>query len=572
VLLGLFTLALVLRLWELGGMPPGLDTDEASIGYNAFSLLHTGRDEFGEPWPLAFRAFGEYKRPVYIYATLPSIAALGLTPLAVRLPAALAGALAVLAMYAVASLLLGGGRRALWAAGLLAVSPWHLQFSRAAREVSLLILALLVMVAALLAALRFCRASRAETPPHRALAPTRAGLLLLLAALAFLAAVYSYPGGVIVTPLLALLVIGTHRARLARVPRVWAGAAVAVLVLGCLPLGQQFADGRARARYAATSVLTNPAFNELVAQRQERDRRDGAAGFLSHPQVVWAGQALLGYTTHFDPSFLFTRGDPEPRHRSVTGGQLHLWDLPMLLAGALLVARQWRRPAPQIVLGWLAIGALPAAFAVPVPHAVRSIPMLPAWYLLGALGAVPVWRWLARHRFAADWALALVLSVGLYLSGYYRDYRYEADESWASGWLETFRLAQAQVDAGHVSRVVVPPHLAGSAGPAVTYIYALFATAYSPQAYLAQGGSPADPERGPLHFRPFELRGVDWTAEPRRPHTLYLYPPHGWLPAGAHTVAEVRGVSGRAVVRLIAFSDQASSAADSGEEAPPSAP
>src|SRR5690348_2317733 len=47
--------------------PPGFYIDESSIAYNAYTIASTGRDEYGESWPLYFRAFGEYKNPVYIY-------------------------------------------------------------------------------------------------------------------------------------------------------------------------------------------------------------------------------------------------------------------------------------------------------------------------------------------------------------------------------------------------------------------------------------------------------------------------------------------------------------------------
>src|SRR5688572_9788793 len=134
LLLVLTCLALVLRVWRLDRVPPGFHVDEASFGYNAFALLHTGRDEYGARLPLIFRAFGEYKRPAYVYAAVPAVALLGPTPLAVRLPAALAGTLAVPLLYAVAALLLRRPGPALCAAGMLAVSPWHLQFSRGAWE------------------------------------------------------------------------------------------------------------------------------------------------------------------------------------------------------------------------------------------------------------------------------------------------------------------------------------------------------------------------------------------------------------------------------------------------------
>lgn len=129
----IFIVAAALRLYALGRVPAGFFCDEASVGYNAYSILQTGRDEHGELLPLYFRAFGEYKNPVYIYAASASIAAFGLNEFATRLPAALFG----LATIPVAFLL---GRRlfddhtGLLAAALLAIAPWHVHFSRIAFE------------------------------------------------------------------------------------------------------------------------------------------------------------------------------------------------------------------------------------------------------------------------------------------------------------------------------------------------------------------------------------------------------------------------------------------------------
>ncbi|HEX2186724.1 MAG TPA: glycosyltransferase family 39 protein, partial [Chloroflexota bacterium] len=512
----------------------------------------------GAPWPLVFESFGDFKRPLYIYTAIPSVAIFGLTPLGVRLPSALAATLSVPVLYLVARLLLRGRRPALLAAGMLAVSPWHLQFSRAAREVSLLVLALLILVAALLALVHV----RPQAAPHHQSPTARArpgrgprrslgrgggpggpllGLMYPLAALALLGAMYAYHSGVIVAPLLTLLILWVYRARLrclwrhGGVPRLWLGAALVVLVAGGLPLLQQFVDGPARTRFAITSVFANPQLRAVSEARMGRDVRDGAPWVLDHPLVLGTWRAVGAYLTHFEPSYLFTRGDAEWRHHSSTGGQLHLWDAPLLLAGLGVAVRRWRRPAVQVVVGWLALGALPAAFATPAPHALRTIAMLPAWYLLAGLGLPPLWRWLVRRRVTRDWALALLLSVGVYLYGYYRYYGYEHDDAWSSGWLETFRVAQAEVDAGRFSRVVIPADLPT---PRVGYIYALFGTAYDPAAYLAQGGTstsrrwPWYPEPGPLAFRPFEVRVVEWEEEARRPDTLYVHPPGRRLPDG----------------------------------------
>ncbi|WP_188152055.1 ArnT family glycosyltransferase [Teredinibacter waterburyi] len=57
------------HLLGLETLPRGLYLDETSIGLNAASIAASGVDEYGESWPIYFRAFGEYKNPVYIYVS-----------------------------------------------------------------------------------------------------------------------------------------------------------------------------------------------------------------------------------------------------------------------------------------------------------------------------------------------------------------------------------------------------------------------------------------------------------------------------------------------------------------------
>ncbi|MFZ5845558.1 MAG: glycosyl transferase, partial [Patescibacteria group bacterium] len=89
-------IAATLRLYRLSVIPPGVNRDEASIGYTAYSLLKTGRDEYGRFLPLSFQSFGDWKLPLYIYTTTLFVKIFGLSELAVRLPSAIAGILTVL--------------------------------------------------------------------------------------------------------------------------------------------------------------------------------------------------------------------------------------------------------------------------------------------------------------------------------------------------------------------------------------------------------------------------------------------------------------------------------------------
>src|SRR5260221_12764213 len=94
-----FLLAVILRVWHLGSIPPGLTPDEASLGYNAYSILHTGRDEYGKFLPIIFKSFGDFKPGLYVYLAVPTVALCGLNELSVRLPSVIAGTVSVLLIF-----------------------------------------------------------------------------------------------------------------------------------------------------------------------------------------------------------------------------------------------------------------------------------------------------------------------------------------------------------------------------------------------------------------------------------------------------------------------------------------
>lgn len=134
VALGIIILsALWLRIIDLGRNPVGFFCDEASIGYNAYTILTSGKDEYGKNWPLFFRAFGEYKSPIMTYSTVPFVFLFGLNEFSVRLVSAIYGTLAVFSIYLLGKRL-GGRVFGLVASVLLAISPWHIHFSRVSLE------------------------------------------------------------------------------------------------------------------------------------------------------------------------------------------------------------------------------------------------------------------------------------------------------------------------------------------------------------------------------------------------------------------------------------------------------
>jgi 4-amino-4-deoxy-L-arabinose transferase-like glycosyltransferase len=120
----------ILRICSLETIPAGTHPDEASWGYNAYSILETGKDEHGISYPLIFKAFGDQKLPVYTYAVVLSVKLFGLTNFAVRFPSVILGSLFPLLIYLLLKQCKLKERSSLLGAFIVTISPWTIILSR----------------------------------------------------------------------------------------------------------------------------------------------------------------------------------------------------------------------------------------------------------------------------------------------------------------------------------------------------------------------------------------------------------------------------------------------------------
>src|SRR3990170_8102278 len=126
-------IAVLTRVYKLGDAPSGLYLDEAAQGYNAYSILKTGKDEFGKSFPIVFRSFTDFKTPIYIYLIVPLIPVFGLSAFTVRFPSFFFSILTIPLLYFLLKRIspkpIAVGI-SLLASFLLALSPWHILFGR----------------------------------------------------------------------------------------------------------------------------------------------------------------------------------------------------------------------------------------------------------------------------------------------------------------------------------------------------------------------------------------------------------------------------------------------------------
>lgn len=138
ILLIILGLGIFLRFYQLGEIPPGLNPDEASIGYNAYSLLETGQDRYGQNLPLAFRSLGTYLLPLYTYLTIIPVAIFGPTIFSVHFISALSSVLIVILTALIAfEIKKITFLNKLMIVLLISISPWAVYFGRAGHEISL---------------------------------------------------------------------------------------------------------------------------------------------------------------------------------------------------------------------------------------------------------------------------------------------------------------------------------------------------------------------------------------------------------------------------------------------------
>src|SRR3989304_9185460 len=136
-------LSTVVRLGFVTTSPPELFGDEIDAGYQAYSLLKTGRDLYNQPLPPYIHSLSEWRAPLLMYFTVPTIAVFGTTELGVRAPEVILGSLGPAIIFLLTFATTKSKKLSFLAALSLCLTPWHLHYSRVAFE-SVLLLDLLM--------------------------------------------------------------------------------------------------------------------------------------------------------------------------------------------------------------------------------------------------------------------------------------------------------------------------------------------------------------------------------------------------------------------------------------------
>lgn len=344
--------------------------DESAIGYNAYSILKTGRDEWGRRLPLYFESFGDFKLPVYFYLTTFSILIFGLNEFSVRFLSALAGCLTILTVFFLAKKTLSSilNRRKAILAGILAAlfltfEPWHLHFSRIALEANLSLFFVVLGFYLLL-----------KTKKIISLKGVLGYFCLLLS-------FFTYLAPRLFVPLLTFfLIIFSKKER-----KKWL---VNLFIFAFLFL-TVFLNPSTFSRVKGISVFhpfVRQGIEGIIHEKINEHQNFNFILRLIHNKPIEYGQRILRqYLNHFSPSFLFFKGDEFNRRFSIPFmGNLLLFELPFFLLGLYFLLEN-----KQIILPlWFFLAPVVSSFSFQSPSSVRSVFMLPAFQIIAAVGLI----------------------------------------------------------------------------------------------------------------------------------------------------------------------------------------
>ena len=421
-------LASALRLIALDKYPAGFNADEAAIGYNAYSLLQTGKDEYGTPWPLSFKSFGDFKPGLYFYFVMPAVAVLGLNEWAVRIPSALFGIGTVILVYFLAKEIFKEKKIALLSSTLLAISPWHIHFSRGGWETNAATFFISLGVLLLIKGLKN-------------------KWLLFWSMVSFLASMYTYQSPRLVVPifLIFLLILYTEEFNsMIRIIRTKVGGiSLMILIILSIPLLLQFTSGGGSSRFQGLSFLSDsgPAsrVNEL---RGEHDALDNIYSKFIHNKITAYVPSFLGhYFDHYKGDFLFINGDPLIRNKVPDVGQFYLIEVVFLIVGFLALIKR-KIEHKKLILIWIIIAPLASSITYQTPHALRSLNIVIPLTLVMGYGLYVLGRWLRRFSNITVLLIITFIIVILsfefvhYLESYYIHYPKRYPLAWEHGFKE----------------------------------------------------------------------------------------------------------------------------------------
>lgn len=472
----------------MGAVPNGLTTDEADIGYNAYSILKTQMDVYGRHLPLYFQSFNDYKPGLSIYLIIPFVYWLGASDISVRLLPAILGSLIPLLVFWLLRLMYPQRHLLAFAAFVLsALAPWQIAISRIEPGFTV------VLFLYLLSFVSFYLAIRKNIG------------FLFVTAVVMATSFYAYYASIIYAPLIAILLFGIYFREIVRNIKIVLLTFLVFLVLSS-PALFNFASSQGRTRLNSINIFTaDVTLPTSIAEIQyDKAGINPFAGLIHNRRIVYANAFLDNYFDFYNPDYLFVNSARVRYFYTNYTGLFYLVEIAFVLYGLVIMISR-RLKSDLFLLGLLLIGPIPGAIVQGAAYPHRALLFLLALQIISAIGFTAFYK---RFKFSLVGKVAIglvlvlyLLSAAFFLHQYFIHSRYEfSNENNNGAWLSS-----------EVKKAI--PLVAIYQNSYDRIVFSWFVPKLAPAVYFMFYQS--------LDPRPFQLKAAQWTKDP--PHFRQIY-------------------------------------------------
>ncbi len=418
--------AISLRFYRISDLPPSLNWDEVSHGYNAYSILKSGTDEWGR-LPIAnFRAYGDYPTTLYMYLTIPWIALFDLNEFSVRLTSAFFGSLLIIVSFLLTKQIIKSNLISLFVAFLVAISPWTLLTSRQVLQATPAIFFLSLGVVSFLKGIEGKR------------------ILTLLGTIFLGLSSYGYHNTRILAPLILILLIFLFFKQLIK-QRKYLILNFLIGLIFFLPLVYVILLGGGSARSVWVGILDQGAISEINLQRSQSNLPDPLPRLLHNKASYFLNKSVNNYIGYFSPQFLGISGGTHYQFSIPGFGVLFLIQLPLLYIGLIFLILRFKtiKKDKKFLLLWFLVTPIPAAVTRDPFQVVRALTMVPAIFIISGMGLQYVLNFLTKlnHKIIFPFIGILVFVLLVQFSVYIHNLFYIYPKNYSFAWQYGYKQA-----------------------------------------------------------------------------------------------------------------------------------
>lgn len=506
---------LAVRVVGLESSPASVNWDEASLGYSAYSLLKTGKDEYGNVLPVALRSFNDYKPALYSYLSMIPIYFMGLNQVSVRVVSVVAGTVSLIALWLIINFYLKNKWFSLLMVGLLGFGPLRLHFSRVALESNLSMCFFSFGIYFWLRKLKWATV-----------------ISLILAMLSYHSARLAGPALIVIS---ALDPIGwLQRKPVVAIKKGLLVTTLLGLALVMIILTSGGGSG-ALTRLNQENLFTK--FYPFVSN--EVFTNDIKSWVLANP-IYYLGGMMLGHLTanlspaNFGPNIYHWIKNSVQFVPGLT--MLGFWETLLFLPGLVVLVRKITEFKYRFLVYVILATATPAIVTWNWFHTLRTLNMLPILELAAVLGLSRLWQILKRKQRMVFVGLGMVVAIFQVIFLVNNELVYAPVENsgvYQPGGFKAGIEIIKNIESDYDQIIIDTPH-------ANTYIFFLFYNQYPPEEIQKLADRYTMREGGDLgiDFGKYQFRRISWGPDQKLKRTIL------WMGVGVKP-KEVAAVGGR---------------------------